>query len=1743
MAGNDPPYLNVGTEVSAKYRGAFCEAKVKIIVKKVKCKVLLKESQTSIIVTDESVKGPLKMGALVEVKHPDSGQVLEATITRMTDSSMYTVVFDDGDERTLRRTQLCLKGDKHFIESETLDNLPLSNPEHFGTPVMGSKKSKGRFSTGNDEDTEDTSSDESDIKRATYKGKILELLRKVMLVEVGEKKKLTIPVLVVLPDAHQTELKTKDHVLVKSFKDGKFLSVHKKDLKEFVREIALKNEEKPVKAAMEKALMYYDNQDLPSGWDLEELLGIDEDECSDEEESSDDEQTEEKDRFVAQLYKFMDDRGTPINKAPCLGNKDLNLYRLFKIVQNIGGYNRVTNQLKWRYVYAKMALPQSNQASHQIKNAYKKYLHAFEDFYRKLGCTMGTISRPGRSRNNSGRGMMAFRGQNKEGKKDDDVGKESDKDDKKSSDEDSKSEEKRTEECKESEDVSPVKSPPKRERLTRKDLMKDDKDKKEDVKDKKTEKSEKEEETVKKAVKKEELKKETKKDELKKDTKKEEQKKDNKKDETKKDIKKEEGKKEIKKEEPKKDLKKDETPVIKKGRAIKKEKDESKEKKDDQKKESDDEKDDASDKSDQKKVSRRRSMRKDEIKKEIGEGEEVKNNETPEKEIKPKVKAAVRKEEKKDDKPTKVLTKKEGKTDDDKKAKPESVTKKPKIDENKKSKPEKVDIDNKKTKTELKELDKSKSKVPEETMDVESSTEDVKVSTNRVSKEYPQGTKLKVLYGRGKNQKIYEAKIIEASREGGLQYLVHYAGWNNRYDEWIKPERIVRVLDKPDVKAVKPQPKTPKVTQQPTVRGRARSLTPKGAVPVGTESSRPATVQNTESDIKNQSITESRPVPVSQVQQNNRESRAPTKQSITSSSSLFPSMGIAPHQQPTVNLKPMSASSIESHISSEVKPVTTALSPPSLITASNLSSIDTPQTDNTDNVTPSSTTLPKSKTMTDGSQVASASPNCQGVVENSSTIKTKSPATKPGKPRSTRSNSTDFGVMDGLPPKQRKSKRSTGGQSDATLTGSESDDNDQSDTDTDVNKDQTTTVTDSLVEEISHVDNLNTTMECMNKSLDKVDSDSPSKDSEKSEDSMRDDMPKLSPVSIPLQFTENDNVNSPSPVKDNMKDDKKFDKMAKISLIKVEVNSSSPSKEAEKKTGSEISDIIHRKIEAEVSKDIDNSVNSKSADLKDSELSGDNDNGVSESNVINKTDEDVKSPPKLYNLSNNDKPLLKKEMVPVIDDRFEFKDDSDEDLPLPDLRAEIHLEKERIKLECENEKKKEKSKKPVKEKKEVKETKRMRTLAERKIGPPNLVYVEYGFFEPPNKKQKEDDEKPTKDGDSNTAKSEDSYSSSESQDVRNLESSDVKEENEMEKKKVKKKVKKKKDTSESSVNSESESKKEVKGAKVKGEKPATKAKGNKKNKEAVSTATVPPEFNEEQVVNDSAIVSTDKVSDNELAQSHVTSDSKAVIHSSEPSGDDEQVQISSLAMEATNESSAKVSCSSDSSKLISSDSKVDSNLLMDNTPPTTPEHQIEDSSCSSQEKSHEPIKLPEISHLHEQHYGGESPAGNASPSSNDGSVGSGNVACSESSSNDTPIATTNVKRRRESDEPTPSKKKRKGRHKSSTDKKSNKHQGSDSDEAYNTDHRFSPEPVGSLGKMSGSHSPRPPKFNLNLDEGQYLEGEQRISFLMEKIQEIRKVYMNLKSEVATIDRRRKRARRRERESAHSSSNAEGEFVR
>lgn len=44
--------------------------------------------------------------------------------------------------------------------------------------------------------------------------------------------------------------------------------------------------------------------------------------------------------YIIAVFQYFS--GTPINKAPSLSGKDINLYRLYKIVQNLGGYNKVT---------------------------------------------------------------------------------------------------------------------------------------------------------------------------------------------------------------------------------------------------------------------------------------------------------------------------------------------------------------------------------------------------------------------------------------------------------------------------------------------------------------------------------------------------------------------------------------------------------------------------------------------------------------------------------------------------------------------------------------------------------------------------------------------------------------------------------------------------------------------------------------------------------------------------------------------------------------------------------------------------------------------------------------------------------------------------------------------------------------------------------------------------------------------------------------------------------------------------------------------------------------------------------------------------------------------------------------------------------------------------------------------------------------------------------------------------------
>jgi len=120
--------LKIGMEVSAKFKGAYCEAKIHSVEPEFRVKLRLPDGRT-LQTSHNNCQGPIKIGAQVIF------QGLQATVIKMKDVSSYKVVFDDLDEKIIKRGSLCIKGQRHFDDSVTLDSLPLNDPEHFGDKV------------------------------------------------------------------------------------------------------------------------------------------------------------------------------------------------------------------------------------------------------------------------------------------------------------------------------------------------------------------------------------------------------------------------------------------------------------------------------------------------------------------------------------------------------------------------------------------------------------------------------------------------------------------------------------------------------------------------------------------------------------------------------------------------------------------------------------------------------------------------------------------------------------------------------------------------------------------------------------------------------------------------------------------------------------------------------------------------------------------------------------------------------------------------------------------------------------------------------------------------------------------------------------------------------------------------------------------------------------------------------------------------------------------------------------------------------------------------------------------------------------------------------------------------------------------------------------------------------------------------------------------------------------------------
>ncbi|XP_076010432.1 AT-rich interactive domain-containing protein 5A isoform X2 [Genypterus blacodes] len=83
--------------------------------------------------------------------------------------------------------------------------------------------------------------------------------------------------------------------------------------------------------------------------------------------------------FVSGLYCFMKDKGSPIERIPHLGFKQINLWRIYKAVEKLGGYDSVTARRLWKNVYDELGgSPGSTSAATCTRRHYERLVLPFE---------------------------------------------------------------------------------------------------------------------------------------------------------------------------------------------------------------------------------------------------------------------------------------------------------------------------------------------------------------------------------------------------------------------------------------------------------------------------------------------------------------------------------------------------------------------------------------------------------------------------------------------------------------------------------------------------------------------------------------------------------------------------------------------------------------------------------------------------------------------------------------------------------------------------------------------------------------------------------------------------------------------------------------------------------------------------------------------------------------------------------------------------------------------------------------------------------------------------------------------------------------------------------------------------------------------------------------------------------------------------------------------------------------------
>ncbi|KAK0144190.1 AT-rich interactive domain-containing protein 5B [Merluccius polli] len=90
--------------------------------------------------------------------------------------------------------------------------------------------------------------------------------------------------------------------------------------------------------------------------------------------------------FLDQLFVFMERYGRPINKVPNLGFKKIDLFRMYSVVQGMGGYEKVTSERLWKVVYNDLGgCPGSTSAATCTRRHYERLMLGYEEHVRAGG--------------------------------------------------------------------------------------------------------------------------------------------------------------------------------------------------------------------------------------------------------------------------------------------------------------------------------------------------------------------------------------------------------------------------------------------------------------------------------------------------------------------------------------------------------------------------------------------------------------------------------------------------------------------------------------------------------------------------------------------------------------------------------------------------------------------------------------------------------------------------------------------------------------------------------------------------------------------------------------------------------------------------------------------------------------------------------------------------------------------------------------------------------------------------------------------------------------------------------------------------------------------------------------------------------------------------------------------------------------------------------------------------------------